>query len=176
MTVKSRKKDPGILQPNEWYIDTFQSPLGWLSISVTETGLSRLDIRQKSSPAPQQLPPTPRQLKWIKLIRRQLDEYFKRQRTQFEVPLDIRSGTDFQRLVWKALSRIPYGKTVSYLDIANRTGHPKSYRAVGQANGSNPIPILIPCHRVISADGTLGGYSCGIEVKQILLTLEGIHV
>jgi methylated-DNA-[protein]-cysteine S-methyltransferase len=103
----------------------------------------------------------------------QLDEYFCNKRKTFNVPLDIH-GTEFQKKVWNELSKIPYGKTVSYKTIAERVGDLKSIRSVGKANGANPIPIIIPCHRVINSDGSIGGYSGGIKIKEKLLELEGI--
>jgi methylated-DNA-[protein]-cysteine S-methyltransferase len=102
----------------------------------------------------------------------ELKEYFNGQRTDFSVPLDI-TGTKFQQKVWKELLKIPFGKTVSYKTIAIGIGNVKAVRAVGGANGANPVPVIIPCHRVIANDGKLGGYSCGIKVKEQLLELEG---
>lgn len=104
---------------------------------------------------------------------RQLEEYFAGSRQNFDLPLDP-SGTDFQRRVWRALMDIPYGTAISYRELARRADCPRGYQAVGQANGRNPLPILIPCHRVIGADGTLGGYSGGLDRKRFLLDLEGI--
>ena len=102
----------------------------------------------------------------------QLKEYFNLKREKFYVPLDI-EGTEFQKKVWSALQKIPYGKTVSYKDIAEAIGNVKSVRAVGRANGKNPVPIIIPCHRVIEHSGKLGGYSGGSGIKEKLLELEG---
>lgn len=102
----------------------------------------------------------------------QLKEYFNRQRKEFNLPLDI-FGTDFQKKVWKELLKIPYGKTISYNELAIRLGDKKLVRAAGAANGTNPLPIVIPCHRVIGSDGNLVGYGGGLEVKQKLLELEG---
>lgn len=104
---------------------------------------------------------------------RQLEEYFAGSRQNFDLPLDP-SGTDFQRRVWRALLDIPYGTAISYRELARRADCPRGYQAVGQANGRNPLPILIPCHRVIGADGTLGGYSGGLDRKRFLLDLEGV--
>lgn len=104
--------------------------------------------------------------------RRQLDEYFEGQRQDFHLPLRP-EGTEFQKKVWQVLCRIPYGQLISYRELAARVGSPRAFQAVGQANGHNPLPILIPCHRVIAADGTLGGYSGGLERKRFLLHLEG---
>ena len=102
----------------------------------------------------------------------QLKEYFKGERKTFNLPLDLR-GTEFQLKVWKQLQKIPYGKTFSYKQIAVALGDVNAARAVGTANGANPVPIIVPCHRVINADGSLGGYTGGIPMKQKLLELEG---
>jgi methylated-DNA-[protein]-cysteine S-methyltransferase len=105
----------------------------------------------------------------------QIDEYFARSRKSFDLPLNP-SGTDFQKKVWAELSLIPYGKTVSYQQVANRLGDPKSIRAAARANGQNPIAIIIPCHRVIGSGGEMTGYAGGIQRKKDLLTLEGADV
>lgn len=101
----------------------------------------------------------------------QLREYFDRKRTAFDLPL-APEGTPFQRSVWRVLEEIPYGETISYIELARRVGKPKAARAVGSANGRNPLPIVIPCHRVIAADGTLGGFGGGLPTKRTLLDLE----
>lgn len=103
---------------------------------------------------------------------RQLDEYFAGKRRQFDVALDF-AGTDFQKQVWQALLTIPFGHTRTYLDIARQIGNEKAVRAVGAANGRNPISIIAPCHRVIGSSGELTGFAGGLRAKQILLTLEG---
>lgn len=102
----------------------------------------------------------------------QLREYFNRQRKEFDMPLEI-FGTDFQKKVWDELIKIPYGETISYGELASRMRDKNLMRAVAAANGANPIPIIIPCHRVIGADGSLTGYGGGLDVKQKLLELEG---
>lgn len=104
-------------------------------------------------------------------LEKELGEYFSGERTSFSLPLNP-TGTPFQKSVWKTLLTIPYGKTLSYAEEANRFGNPKATRAVANANGRNPIAILIPCHRVIASGGGLGGYSGGIEKKEFLLALE----
>jgi len=106
---------------------------------------------------------------------RQLGEYFEGRRTEFDLPLDPQ-GTDFQKKVWRALCDIPYGQTASYGQIARAIGAPAASRAVGAANGRNPIPIVVPCHRVIGANGTLTGFGGGLENKAILLALEGAEL
>ena len=102
----------------------------------------------------------------------QLKEYFNRKRRKFNLTLDI-IGTDFQKRVWKELLKIPYGETITYNQLSINLGDKKLVRAAASANGANPLPIVIPCHRVIGSDGTLVGYGGGLEVKQKLLELEG---
>ena len=102
----------------------------------------------------------------------QLEEYFNSKRKKFDFPIDL-EGTDFQFKVWKELQKIPYGKVKSYREIAEKVGGKTFVRAVGRANGQNPLPIIIPCHRVVESSGRLGGYSGGIEIKIKLLELEG---
>lgn len=104
----------------------------------------------------------------------QLRKYLKGELKHFNCPLDMR-GTPFEKKVWTALKRIPYGKTQSYKDVAKTIGHPKAFRAVGNANGSNSIPLIIPCHRVIESNGGLGGFGHGLKVKKNLLNLERVH-
>jgi methylated-DNA-[protein]-cysteine S-methyltransferase len=106
-------------------------------------------------------------------IYRQLKEYFAGERKEFDVPLDLK-GTEFQKRVWSELMNIPYGTTISYKELAIRVGGEHKSRAVGQANSLNPVPIIIPCHRVINTGGKLGGYSCGVIIKEKLLEIEGI--
>ena len=105
---------------------------------------------------------------------RQLNEYFAGDRREFDLPLRL-DGTEFQLLVLSELRRIPYGQTTSYSDIAERIGRPKAVRAVGAANGRNPIPIIVPCHRVIGASGDLTGFGGGLDTKEALLRLESEH-
>ena len=104
-------------------------------------------------------------------VKQQLEQYFAGQRQQFNLPLDFQ-GTDFQQQVWRALLTIPYGETRSYKDIALQIGNEKAVRAVGVANGRNPISIIAPCHRVIGSGGALVGFAGGLDKKQILLSLE----
>jgi O-6-methylguanine DNA methyltransferase len=105
-------------------------------------------------------------------VEKQLGEYFRGTRKTFDIAL-APEGTDFQKRVWAELLRIPYGETISYMELAKRVGNPKSSRAVGGANGSNPIWLIVPCHRVIGSNGTLTGYAGGVGIKQALLELEG---
>ena len=108
----------------------------------------------------------------LRMTRAQLDEYFAGKRRTFDLPLAPR-GTEFQRSVWHTLATIPYGKTISYAQLATRVGKPTAMRAVGAANGRNPLPIVLPCHRVIGADGNLTGFGGGLPTKEFLLNLEG---
>jgi len=107
-------------------------------------------------------------------VKRQLDEYFDGERRRFDLAL-APDGTDFQRAVWQALVAIPYGETRSYRAIADQIGHPRAIRAVGAANGANPIAIVMPCHRVIGSDGSLIGFGGGLDTKRYLLDLERSH-
>lgn len=104
-------------------------------------------------------------------LQEQLTAYFARELQEFDVPLSVR-GTDFQRRVWDGLRQIPYGETWSYRDLAEHLGQPTAVRAVGLANGRNPVSIVVPCHRVVGANGSLTGYGGGLERKQLLLDLE----
>ena len=108
-------------------------------------------------------------------VKKQLDDYFHGRLKTFDLGLFLK-GTDFQKTVWQALAQIPYGQTISYGELAEQINNPKACRAVGLANGKNPIPIIIPCHRVIGKNGKLTGFGGGISVKQHLLELESTHV
>ena len=106
---------------------------------------------------------------------RQLEEYFSGRRREFDIPMDM-GGTDFQRKCWQALTEIPYGETRSYSDIALQVGSPKGVRAVGMANHVNPIPIIVPCHRVVGKNGSLTGYAGGLDMKTWLIEHEKRHI
>jgi methylated-DNA-[protein]-cysteine S-methyltransferase len=107
-------------------------------------------------------------------ILQQLAEYFAGDRQEFDLPINL-NGTDFQRQVWRELQKIPYGKTAAYSEIAKRIGNPKACRAVGLANNKNPIPIIVPCHRIIGKDGSLTGFGGGLDLKKQLLNIESGH-
>ena len=111
----------------------------------------------------------------LQRTKKELDEYFNLQRKEFDIPL-IMVGTDFQKRVWNALMKIPYGTTSTYLQLAKDIGHKKAVRAVANANGANPIGIIIPCHRIIGSDGRLTGYAGGLPLKRSLLELEKIYL
>lgn len=147
------------------------SPIGVLTLIADDAGLCSIDFPPPASPPPGR--------PWrdgdggvLPEARRQLEAYFAGTRRDFDLPLSPR-GTPFQREVWTALARIPYGRTWSYRDIANSIGRPTATRAVGAANGRNPLPIVVPCHRVIGADGSLTGFGGGLPIKAFLLRLEG---
>lgn len=146
------------------------SPLGTMRLAASDAGLIEIAfLREGSTPAPDW---RERDTELLRRARRQLDEYFAGARRDFDLPLAAR-GTAFQQRVWTALRTIPYGRTASYADIARRLGDAKAVRAVGMANGRNPLGIVVPCHRVIGADGSLTGYAGGLERKRALLELEG---
>ncbi len=111
----------------------------------------------------------------IEVARAQLEQYFAGERRAFDLPL-APEGTPFQRSVWQALTRVEYGRTASYGQIAAAIGNPRAVRAVGGAVGANPIPVIIPCHRIIRADGGIGGFALGLDAKRVLLNREGIRL
>jgi O-6-methylguanine DNA methyltransferase len=115
---------------------------------------------------------TPRPNHFTDQAKEELQAYFEGKLQAFTVPIDFSEGTPFQQAVWNELLKIPYGHTTSYLNIANQINNPKAVRAVGLANGQNPIPLMLPCHRVIGSNGSLVGYALGIEMKKKLLCLE----
>lgn len=109
--------------------------------------------------------------KFLKRAVAQIEEYLSGERSSFDLPLAL-EGTEFQKLVWNELQKIPYGETISYRELARRIKNEKAIRAVGTANGRNPVSLIVPCHRVIASDGTLGGYAGGLPIKTMLLELE----
>ena len=154
------------------------SPIGPLLLAASQQGLCAIYMsRQRHAPEEPELhwQPVSRddvaQLAILGRTREQLDEYFAGTRSQFDLPLDL-AGTDFQRSVWKGLCAIGFGETISYGELARRIGNPKAVRAVGLANGRNPVSIVVPCHRVIGADGSMTGYGGGLDRKRYLLALE----
>lgn len=144
-------------------------------IEASDEGITRIDFNPQSEFPESDLKHISKGDERLFGIYTQLQEYFNGKRKNFTVPVEF-SADKFTAKVWRELLRIPYGKTASYREIAERIKHPNAYRAVGTANGKNPLPIIIPCHRVISADGSIGGYSAGIEVKRKLLETEGIQL
>ena len=151
------------------YWDLVESPLRSLTVAVDADG-RLLEIRFD-----RRRPEGRRDTRRCKDAASQLGEYFAGKRREFALPL-APVGTEFQLRVWNALRSIPYGAVRNYADIARAIGQPGAARAVGQANGCNPLPIVIPCHRVIASDGTIGGYSGGLAIKHRLLALEGVEL
>ena len=155
-----------------------ETPIGALRLAVSETGVARIGLPRSSGPGfagwlrssfadAERVP-------WLPLLDKlsqELIEYFGGRRREFSVPLDLR-GTEFQLSVWREIAAIRYGETCTYGGIADAAGRPRAVRAVGTATGNNPVPIVIPCHRIIAAQGRLGGFSGGLDVKRRLLALE----
>lgn len=152
----------------EQFVEYFESKYGLWCVKATDKGISSLKLVDENSSQEDQNP---------SLITNQacteLERYFRKVLRRFNVPIDIQEGTEFQKQIWQELAYIEYGKTVSYQSLANEIGNPNSVRAVGAANGSNPIAIILPCHRVIGSDGSLTGYAYGVELKRNLLLHEG---
>ena len=169
------------------YVTTYKCPLGTLTLESDGRALTRVWFPTESPP------PTPagrgragragqggsgdadvrlRDAQPFAAVTAQLDEYFAGTRRRFDLPLAPR-GTPFQLKVWRELRKIPYGKTITYATLAHRAGNDDACRAVGAANGRNPLPIVVPCHRVIGADGSLTGFGGGLDAKRALLRLEG---
>ena len=149
----------------------FHSPLGKIRIVASSRGLREVSFPARALNKAVELKGDSAEVCFIREAVKQLNAYFAGKLRNFDVPLDAQ-GTAFQRRVWSHLRRIPYGQAVAYRDLAQKMGHPKAARAVGSANGKNPLCIIVPCHRVISADGGLGGYSAGIKRKAFLLKHE----
>lgn len=147
----------------------FNPTIGWLELRSSPEGVRSISFL---STAPSE--PTKETDPIMAQLINELYGYFSGKLKSFSVPLDMPSATPFLRRVWEELVRIPYGQTRSYAQVAQAVGNPRAARAVGSANHRNCIPILIPCHRVIKADGTLGGYASGLNIKKALLALEGL--
>lgn len=149
---------------------SMKSPIGPLLLAGDEKGLRLVHFSTGRKPKSPERDWTEDKAPFQEVIR-QLEAYFEGKLKQFDLPLAM-DGTDFQLLVWKNLQKIPYGETVSYGQLARRIGSPEAARAVGLANGSNPIPIIVPCHRVIGSNGDLTGFGGGLPLKEKLLALE----
>jgi len=156
-----------------WFED-MNSPVGRLRLIADDRALTGIWFEQGRDAARGAAGLIAARSPVLDRARVQLEEYFTGRRHEFDLPLDPR-GTEFQRRVWQRLTLIPYGETTSYGALARELGDAKASRAVGLANGSNPIPIVIPCHRVIGADGSLTGFGGGLPIKQALLELERQH-
>ncbi len=160
-----------------FYDSTWHSPIGPLTLVASERGLMRLEFGVARVSDPCTRAKDPRSINRVHSddqlapYRRELEKYFAGELRNFTNPLDLR-GTDFQMRCWHALLNIPYGETRTYADQARAIGRPTAFRAVGMANHDNPIAIIVPCHRVIASDGTLGGYGGGLALKRKLLDME----
>jgi O-6-methylguanine DNA methyltransferase len=164
----------------------FHTHFGWAGVCATEEGISRIVLPKKNKKAVERELTSAEcrvrssgkegssALCMLTKARGLLRQYFSGERVSFDLPLDMRYHTTFQQAVWQAAAEIPFGETRSYGWIAKRIRNPKAVRAVGQALGANPVPLFIPCHRVISSTGTLGGFSGGIGMKEKLLELEKV--
>ena len=152
------------------YFTEFATPVGRLQLRGTDEALTGV-FMESHRHEPARPRDAVRDEAPLRDARRQLEEYFAGERREFSLALDA-AGTGFQRRVWEALRGIPFGATMSYGGLARRIGNPRAVRAVGLANGRNPISIVVPCHRVIGADGSLTGYGGGLERKRFLLALE----
>lgn len=155
-----------------------ETPLGQVRAAVTEAGVARIALPRSSGAGfagwLRTVFADAERVPWLPLadkLEQELGEYFSGKRREFSLPVDPR-GTEFQRAVWCAIADIPYGQTSTYAEIARAAGRARAVRAAGSATGANPIPLLIPCHRVIAAHGKLGGFSGGLDAKRRLLALE----
>jgi O-6-methylguanine DNA methyltransferase len=155
----------------------FKSQWGWMGVAESERGIAAVILPQASKAkvadglgtAVTEFSDSSR----LRQARRQLTEYLAGSRTEFDLPIDLSKGTVFQRRVWKTLRAIPYGELWSYRGLASRVAGVQYARAVGGAVGANPLPIVVPCHRVVAQDATIGGFACGLPAKRKLLALEG---
>jgi methylated-DNA-[protein]-cysteine S-methyltransferase len=148
----------------ESFYDTFESPVGNLYL-ICDGNVLRGIVFHKPSEMLRKGKAPPQ-------LRKELKEYFENGREEFTQKITFKSGTEFEKAVWQALREIPYGETRTYKWLAEEIGKPNASRAVGQALSHNPIPVIIPCHRIIESDGSLGGYSGGVDIKRRLLDIE----
>lgn len=164
---------------NALAVANLETPLGLIGLAASENGLCRVclrgdldacltDLYQQAEPGPHH--------PWevLEQARDELASYLCARQEKFQTPLHLDQGTDFQQSIWKQLGQVGYAKTVSYADLAKRVKRPKAVRAVGNAVGANPLPVFVPCHRVLASNGKLGGFSGGLDRKRKLLAIEGI--
>ena len=149
------------------HVVSLDSPIGTLALGARDDALVRVWLPNE---APDATPARASAIPVLSEASRQISEYFNAERTKFDL-VTAAEGTEFQRLVWDQLSLIDYGETITYGELAQRVSRPRAFRAVGQANGVNPLPIVVPCHRVLASTG-LGGYAGGLATKRFLLALE----
>ena len=148
----------------ESFYDTLETPIGTLYLIFTGKILMEIDFKKPTGLPRKGISSFP--------VRKELKEYFEHGKDAFTQKIDLINGTEFEKKVWLALKEIPFGETRTYKWLAEKVGKPKASRAVGQALGKNPLPLIFPCHRIIESDGSLGGYSGGIDVKRRLLDME----
>jgi O-6-methylguanine DNA methyltransferase len=158
----------------------FRTQWGWVELTVSEKGVTSIVLPRSprlggknGRPSTKDCDPQGAAKPMLNEAKAQLIEYLAGGRREFSMPVDMSAGTPFQRRVWRAILRIPYGRVRSYQWVAMRVGGRQYARAVGMALGANPVPIVVPCHRIISHDGSLGGFGCGLPMKRRLLKLEG---
>ncbi|TMQ63537.1 MAG: methylated-DNA--[protein]-cysteine S-methyltransferase [Candidatus Eisenbacteria bacterium] len=155
---------------------TIRAPLGKVWVLATESGLREIRLSSREAPTRAEMRSKGwkliRRPRWTDPVRRLIEGYLTGTERRLEIPLDLGAGTPFQRRVWEAARKIPYGTAASYVDLARLAGYPRASRAVGNALGANPVPIVVPCHRVIHADRSIGGFSSGLTWKRFLLELE----
>ncbi|MFQ5576494.1 MAG: methylated-DNA--[protein]-cysteine S-methyltransferase [Anaerolineae bacterium] len=149
----------------QFFCTGYHSEIGWLEICGSHTAVTGINFVERAVAVAGDAPPV------LRACAQQLEAYFAGRRRRFELPLQPQ-GTPFQQRVWRALADIPFGQTVTYAELARRVGNPRGFRAVGNANGKNPVSIVIPCHRVVGSDGGLTGYGGGLWRKQWLLAHE----
>lgn len=151
----------------QYPVRAFQkTPIGWFKIEASKLGITRVNLVEEPEEEGSELP------SHVVDCKKQLQEYFNRDRSDFDLPLDFGTATAFYKKAWNQLLAIPYGQTCSYATIAEKLGDANKVRAVGQANKNNPIAIIVPCHRVIAKSGDLQGYFYGLDVKRKLLEIE----
>jgi AraC family transcriptional regulator of adaptative response/methylated-DNA-[protein]-cysteine methyltransferase len=171
MTITTHTQLKHLCNENELCIDSLDSPIGELLIITNKNALLMLSFSENIESIQQQLEYTPIDSPILHGIEDELIQYFQGTLKKFNTPIQL-VGTPFQNLVWQSLLHIPYGSTISYTQQAGRIGNPKATRAVAKANSTNPLPIIIPCHRVINHNGQIGGYAGGLDRKQWLLSHE----
>jgi O-6-methylguanine DNA methyltransferase len=159
---------------------TLKTEWGWIELAASEKGITSIVLPHSDRAGRKNGHTPPGTFERVGIAAAMLDqatqelgEYLDGQRRDFSVPVDMSQGTPFQRRVWRAILRIPYGRVRSYQWVAEKVGGKQYARAVGMALGSNPVPIIVPCHRIIAHDGSLGGFGCGLPMKRRLLKLEG---
>lgn len=152
------------------YIFFYDTKIGRIGIAANSDAVTNVYFSGENTPSGMELKET----ELIKKAGEEINEYFSGKRNNFDIPLEP-EGTEFQKSVWDVLKKIPYGKTYTYKQVAEAVGNPKACRAVGMANNKNPIPLFIPCHRVIGSNGKLVGFGGGLDIKEYLLNLEKIN-